>query len=150
MKVELKASIISAKLVEHNKYTWEPYELQHEKVYLLKYTSNEDSDRTAHSRSLIRVFVVRMKKLCILGYPKCAQRRFRSACTNEMRRLIWIFAGRACPKVRFLTLKLICGPPSESVFEQMQAVQFRMSLHISTVWWGPSLSYQIITSCEIY
>ena len=30
----------------------------------------------------IRVFVVRMKKLCILGYPKCAQRRFWSDCAN--------------------------------------------------------------------
>ena len=82
MKVELKASIISAKLVERNKYTWEPYEQQHEKVYLLEYAPNEVSDQTAHSRSLIRVFVVRMKKLCILGYPKCAQGRFRSVCAN--------------------------------------------------------------------
>ena len=41
-----------------------------------------DSNRSAHPRSLIRVFVVRKKKLCILGYPKCAQRRFRSDCAN--------------------------------------------------------------------
>ena len=32
--------------------------------------SNEDSNQPARSRSLISVFVVRMKKLCNLGYPK--------------------------------------------------------------------------------
>ena len=31
---------------------------------------NEDSNQRAHPRSLIRVFVFRMKKLCILGYSK--------------------------------------------------------------------------------
>ena len=34
---------------------------------------NEDSDQTAHPRSLIGVFVVRMRRPCILGYSKCAQ-----------------------------------------------------------------------------
>ena len=99
-----------------------------------------------------------MKNFNILGYPKCAQRRFWSAATLEnvpfhmcaqrglktacasaqsdqslrceheeilhpwlsknapnedsdqtarMRRLIWIFAGRSCPKLRFLILRLI-------------------------------------------
>ena len=28
--------------------------------------------------------------------------------TVRMRRLIWIFAGRTCMKVRFLTLRLVC------------------------------------------
>ena len=37
---------------------------------------NEVSDQPAHSRSLIRVFVVHMKKLCTLGYPEFAQGRF--------------------------------------------------------------------------
>ena len=45
---------------------------EREKTYLLKCTPNEDSNQLAHPRSLIRVFVVRMKKLCILGYPKYA------------------------------------------------------------------------------
>ena len=43
------------------------------KAYLPTCAPNEDSDQPAHPRSLIRVFVVRMKKLCILGYPKCDQ-----------------------------------------------------------------------------
>ena len=65
-----------------------------------------DSNRPTFWRSLIRVFVDHMKKLCILGYPKCAQLWFWSACAHE---LVWIFAGR-CTKVRFLTLRLICFP----------------------------------------
>ena len=46
---------------------------------------------------LIRVFVVRMKKHCILGYPKCSSED--SDQPAQMRRLIWIFTGRTCPKV---------------------------------------------------
>ena len=33
----------------------------------------EDSTQPAYPRSLIRVFIVRMKKLCILRYPKGAK-----------------------------------------------------------------------------
>ena len=44
---------------------------QRGKMYLLTYTPNKDKS-ALHPRSLIRVFVVRMKKCCILGYPKCA------------------------------------------------------------------------------
>ena len=43
---------------------------QREKTNLLTGVPNEDSDQPEHSRSLIRVFIVRTKKLCILGYPK--------------------------------------------------------------------------------
>ena len=43
---------------------------------------NENSDQPAHTRSLVRVFIVRMKKLWITGYPKCVQWRFRLDCTN--------------------------------------------------------------------
>ena len=71
---------------------------------------NEDSDQPAHPRSLIRVFIVRMKELCILGYPKCTQWRFWSDCANaqaDSHRLIWIFTGCTCSKVRFLTLRFI-------------------------------------------
>ena len=49
------------------------YELSCEKTCLLMCASNEDSDRPAHPRSLNRVFFVRMKKSCNLGYPKSAQ-----------------------------------------------------------------------------
>ena len=65
---------------------------------------NEHSNQPAHARSLIRVFVVRTKKLCILGYPKCSQ---DSDQTVQMRRLMCIFDGRLCPKVLFKTLRPI-------------------------------------------
>ena len=38
-------------------------------MYFLIYAPKEDSNQTVHSCSLIRVFVVRMKKLCIHSYP---------------------------------------------------------------------------------
>ena len=57
---------------------WSSNEPKHEKTYLLTY----DSNPPAYPRSLIRVFVVHTKKLCILGYPKCAQWRFWSDCAN--------------------------------------------------------------------
>ena len=75
-------------------------EPQREKTYLLKCAPNEDSNQPAHPCSLIKDFVVRMKKPCILGYPKCDQWRFWSDCAR-MRRLVWIFAGRTCPSVQF-------------------------------------------------
>ena len=34
-------------------------------------------------RSLIRLLVIRMKKLCTVGYPKCAQGRFWSDCARN-------------------------------------------------------------------
>ena len=46
---------------------------QRDKTDLLTCAPNEDSNQPAHSRSLIRVFVVCMKRLYILGYPNCAQ-----------------------------------------------------------------------------
>ena len=55
---------------------------QRENPYLLTCTANEDSDQTAHSRSLIWVFAGRMKKLCLIGYRKSAQWRFWSDCEN--------------------------------------------------------------------
>ena len=47
------------------------------------------------SRNLIRVFAVHMKKLCFLGYPKCAQ---------WMHKQIWIFAGHLLRHTNFNAL----------------------------------------------
>ena len=57
------------------------YEPQLEKPYLLTCAPNKDSGHPAHMCSLISLFF-HMKKLHhnILGYQKCAQQRFRSAC----------------------------------------------------------------------
>ena len=35
-------------------------------------------DQPSHQHSLIRIFIVRTKKLCNIGYPKCVQWRFSS------------------------------------------------------------------------
>ena len=43
---------------------------------------NEDSNQPAHPYRLIRIFVVRLNKLCILADSKCTQWRFRSDCAN--------------------------------------------------------------------
>ena len=51
------------------------YEPQCDKTYLLRCVPNEDSDQRAHSRSLIRLFVIRFEKLCILGYPNMCKRK---------------------------------------------------------------------------
>ena len=40
-------------------------ELQREKTYLLTCVPNEDSNQPAHARSLIKVFVVRLKTLSL-------------------------------------------------------------------------------------
>ena len=49
---------------------------------------SEDSDQSAHSRRLIRIF------------------------TGRILNLVWIFTGRICPKILFLTLRLLrfCVP----------------------------------------
>ena len=52
------------------------------KTYLLTCAPNEYSNEPAHPYSLIRVFVVRVKKRSILGYPICDLWRFRSDCAN--------------------------------------------------------------------
>ena len=41
---------------------------QRQATYLLTCAPNEDSNQPAHPRSLIRIFVARVKKLCILIY----------------------------------------------------------------------------------
>ena len=49
--------------------------------------------------SLVKVFVVRMNKLCIHGYQNASSGN--SDQTTQMRRLILIFAGCTCPLVYF-------------------------------------------------
>ena len=54
------------------------------------------TDQPALPRSLIRVFVVHMKKLCILGYMYPNAPSDDSNQTVPMRRMIWDFAGCTC------------------------------------------------------
>ena len=46
----------------------------------------------AHPCSLIRVFVICVKGLCVFGYSKCHYRRVRSDCTNMQAdlNLLWV------------------------------------------------------------
>ena len=50
----------------------------------------------AHQRCVVGVFAVHMKKLCILGYAKYAQRRFWSDCANAQSdlNLRWAYIWR--------------------------------------------------------
>ena len=66
---------------------------------------NKDSNQPAYRQSLIRVFLVRMKTLCIFTIQIMPSED--SDQTARMRRLIRIFAGSTYPEVRFLTLRLI-------------------------------------------
>ena len=59
-------------------------------------------NQPVHLRGLIRVFVVHMKKLCIIGYQNIPSED--SDKTVQMRRLIQTFVVRIRQKVRFLTL----------------------------------------------
>ena len=53
-------------------------ELPHDKTNQMACVPSEDSDQPGHSPSLIRVFVVRMKKAWFLSYPLSPQRRLKS------------------------------------------------------------------------
>ena len=52
------------------------------KTYRLTCAPNEDSDQPARPLRLTSVFIVRMEKLCILGYLKCYQWWFWSDWAN--------------------------------------------------------------------
>ena len=49
------------------------YESVHDKTYKMACVPSEDSEQPGHLLSLIRVFVVCMKKAWVLSYPLSAQ-----------------------------------------------------------------------------
>ena len=60
------------------------YEPQNDKTNKMTCESSEDSDQPGHPPSLIRVFTVGMKKVCVLSYPLSAQQRLiRPGCTGH-------------------------------------------------------------------
>ena len=73
-----------------------------EKAYLLTCSPNEDLTKF-NLRSLVRVFAVRMKNFASFAIQNAPSEN--SDQTARMRRLVWIFAGRTWPEVRFLTLQ---------------------------------------------
>ena len=71
------------------------------KPYLRTCAPNEDSNQPALPRSLIKVFVVRMKKVCILYFPKCAQFGLRS---DSAVRSVFSPGAHVCRALRHLPL----------------------------------------------
>ena len=67
-------------------------EPQRQKIYLRKCVPSEDSDQTARSRSLIRIFAGRILD---------SQGRKVSSCKDPTVRIV----GRTSQKVRFITLQ---------------------------------------------
>ena len=80
--INLRSNLVLKKKTSIRRLKFHLYGPKRKKTYIRTCVHNEDSNQPAHPRSLIRVSVVRMKQLCILGYPKCAQPRFRSDCAN--------------------------------------------------------------------
>ena len=76
------------------------YERQHEKTYLLTCATNEDTNQHARPRSLVRICIVRMRKLCTSFQNVPAEDSGQIA---RMRRLIWIFARRTSRKEEIFT-----------------------------------------------
>ena len=62
-----------------------------------------DSDQPGHPASLIRVFAVRMKKAWALATHWAHSED--SDQTGRIPRLIWVFAGRTCHFVGFVTMR---------------------------------------------
>ena len=62
--------------------TFKTYEPPHDKTNKLACAPSEDSDQPENPPSLIRVFIVRMKKAWVLSYPLSAQRRLWSDWTD--------------------------------------------------------------------
>ena len=62
----LPPTVLKSDWLKHNNYF-------RRTVRKLTYDSNKHSNQPVHLRSLIRIFLVRINKLCILGYPKCSQ-----------------------------------------------------------------------------
>ena len=60
--------------------TW--FELQNHKTYLRTCTLSEDSDQTAHSRSLIWIFIERILNSQGCKVSSCGQWRLRSDCAD--------------------------------------------------------------------
>ena len=101
MKTKLGA-VENFVLLLFNYYTFEP---QRQKTHLRVCAPSEDSDQTAHSRSLIRIFngPILAKEATFLHADNEDYEQ-----TVRTRRLIWVFVGRTFQKVRFLKFRITC------------------------------------------
>ena len=70
------------------------------------YLDKEDSDHSLFMRTRkIQISLFMQARKTLIKFSPCVHRRLIGL---QIRRLIWIFAGRTCLKVRFLTLWLGC------------------------------------------
>ena len=81
------------------------YEPPHDKTNKMACAPTEDSDQPGHPPSLIRVFLVRMRKAWVLSYPLSAQRRLWSDCADAQADLSLRWAQ--CYFVCFVMSRLI-------------------------------------------
>ena len=82
------------------------FEPPHDKTSKMVYASSGASDQPGHLPSLIRVFVVRMKKPWVLSYPLRAQQRLWSDWADAQADLSLCWA--ICHFVGFVMRRLIC------------------------------------------
>ena len=83
------------------------YESQHEKMYLLICAQRRLNSVCASAQSHHNLRCPHEETIALVIQNAPSE---DSDQTARMRRLIRIFTGRTCPKVRFLTLRLICIP----------------------------------------
>ena len=87
---------------------------------------SKDSDQPGHPPSLIRVFVVPMKKLWILRYPVSAQRRLWSDCANAQ-------ADLSSQGSYIILLVLSCSGSVERDEKTIKLVKIRSPMSIFSI-----------------
>ena len=80
------------------------FEPPHDKTNKMACAPSEDSDQPGHLPSLIRVFVVRMKKAWFLSYLLSAQRRLKESFCWFCQR--WLILGPLLKYFKFLDFQI--------------------------------------------
>ena len=91
---------------------------------------SEDSDQPGHPPSLIRVFAVRLMGSYIRTQA-FFMRTAKTDHTGRMPRLIWVFAGRTCHFVGFVTRRLIFKQNTETMRRDVTILHNRLPFNVS-------------------
>ena len=120
------------------------FELQQEKTYLLTCAPIEDSTQLAHLRNPIKIFVSAWIIVETLVTLKAPGEDFDQ--TAGMSRMVWILVGRTCPKVRFLTLRLIflISPP-KLILLHHEKRDYIMLTPLNPTFWGG----RVVRRCRV-
>ena len=100
------------------------------------------------------VFLIRIKKPWLCKHASIED----SYMTARMRRLIWIFAGRSYPKVRFLTLRFHCIPMKQKALcvvlklTLVYVCEFSNMQRSNTYFWPPcaTSTFAVVNNCSSY